>query len=162
MLFQCDLPQCLFDAPKQLLVFPANQQVKVGGETAIERLQAQAAIEMASNQGAQRGLQANRHVRQPAFDCRQCCMPVWQLPQPDLRVMRVQPAGVGPAFNDGDDPAVEFAHLPWQPLAGASGQQGGAATECGGRGKAGAGQRLVPCAAKHHDQVSLVMAYSED
>ena len=32
----------------------------------------------------------------------------------------------------------------------------------GGRGKAGAGQRLVPCAAKHHDQVSLVMAYSED
>jgi hypothetical protein len=64
-------------------------------------------------------------------------------------MMRVQPAGVGPAFNDGDDPAVEFAHLPWQPLAGASGQQGGAAAERvdaarPGQGSAGALRRQTP------------------
>jgi hypothetical protein len=64
---------------QQLLVFLANQQVQVGGETAVERLQAQAAIEMATDQGAQRRLQANRHVRQAGFDCRQRCVPVWQL-----------------------------------------------------------------------------------
>lgn len=162
MLLQRDLPQRLSDAFKQLLVFLADEQVEVGGEVAVEWLQAQAAVEMASNQRAQRGFQANRHVGQAGLNCRQCCVPIRQVLQPDLRMMRAQPAGVGPAFNDGHHPAVELAYLPWQPFTGAPCQQGGATPEAAGRGEVGAGQLLVSRAAKHHDQVGLVMTYSED
>ncbi len=162
MLLQRDLPQCLLDALQQLPVFVADEQVEVRGEAAVERLQAQAAIEMASNQGAQCGLQANRRVRQAGFDRLQCRIPVGQLLQPDLWMMCAQPTGVGPAFNHGDDPSVEFAHLPWQPFARAPGQQGRAAAKAAGRGKVGAGERLVSRPAKDHDQIGLVMAHRED
>ncbi len=162
MLFEGDGAQRLIDARQQLLVLPADKQVQIGGESAVERVQLQVSREVLPDHRVQRCFQADRSIGVAAFNSGQGRMAVGEMQEVDPGVVDRQPVGIGTAFNHGQQLRPHAGNVTGRVLAFTHSQYRLAAMEGAGGPQVGTGKRVMRGAAHDQHQVGLVPADGSD